>query len=142
VSVIGLTPLRSPNSFLAASWITKWESRGRQEKPRGVRRAVKFNAPLQCWDLTVVGFARIPRHTKTWGILANSTTPSRSVPAMKRGIEKNASLGPARSTSRLQVRVVARCHDFFRDWMFASENATDNPSVRGERGKRDASLES
>jgi len=40
---------------------------------------VFFNSPLQCWDLIVVGFARIPQHTKTWGILANPTTQNRSI---------------------------------------------------------------
>ncbi len=35
---------------------------------------LKSNAPLQCWDLIVVGFARIPQHTKTLGILTNPTT--------------------------------------------------------------------
>jgi len=41
-------------------------------KPKGLPFFV--NAPLQCWDLIVVGFARIPQHTKPLGILANPTT--------------------------------------------------------------------
>ena len=61
-----------------------------------------FNAPLQCWDLIVVGFARIPQHTETWGILANPTTQNRSAPATKRGIVKFQST-PA---SRLNINCV------------------------------------
>ena len=34
--------------------------------------AIVCNSPLHFWDLSVVGFARIPQHTKTWGILADA----------------------------------------------------------------------
>ena|GEM_PF-1514684 len=47
-----------------------------------------FNSLLQCWDLIVVGFARIPQPTKKQGILANSTTVNRSAPTIKRCIDK------------------------------------------------------
>ena len=48
--------------------------------------AVLYNSRLQCWDLIVVGFARIPQHTKTWGILGNPTTQNRVASTTKRGV--------------------------------------------------------